>query len=287
MEVSLKNITTENTESTEKNVLEYYHLGEIQIDGAIDMYEQGNFICAITLAGSANLLMEGFPSNGVFSDAPNSQTMARKMLTEEYNIDETRIPDLSLPRNSLKHLNKFEKFCNDPYYKERDYKDLAETEIRFAAFNYVRHTRLEKKRMCAFIDTLNSKVNKNAKEPDINILSGEIIDCAIQVHKKLGPGLLESAYQHAMAYMMAQRNISFEKEKSIAISIDDLKIDAGYRADFIVNKNIIVEIKSVDKLAPIHDAQLLTYMKLGNFSLGIMLNFNEKLMKDGIKRMKL
>ncbi|MCB1783970.1 MAG: GxxExxY protein [Alphaproteobacteria bacterium] len=122
---------------------------------------------------------------------------------------------------------------------------------------------------------------------DLNILSGKIIDCAIQVHKKLGPGLLESAYQHALAYLLSKNDIPFEKEKTISVMIDNFPIDAGYRADIIVGRKIIVEIKSVEKLLPIHQAQLLTYMKLGGFELGLLLNFNEQLLKNGIKRMKL
>lgn len=122
---------------------------------------------------------------------------------------------------------------------------------------------------------------------DMNIISGRIVDCAIQVHRKLGPGLLESAYQHGLVYMFAKNNLSFEKERIIAIKIDDYPIDAGYRADFIIAGKILVEIKSVDRLLPIHDAQLLTYMKLGNYGLGLLFNFNEKLLKNGIKRMRL
>lgn len=122
---------------------------------------------------------------------------------------------------------------------------------------------------------------------DLNTLTGKIIDCAIQVHKQLGPGLLESAYQHALSYMMAKHNIIFEKEKLIPVKIDNHIIDAGYRADFIIAGKIILELKSVEKLIPIHEAQLLTYMRLGEFKLGLLLNFNQHLLKDGIKRMRL
>lgn len=124
-------------------------------------------------------------------------------------------------------------------------------------------------------------------EEDINTLSGKIVDCAVQTHKKLGPGLLESAYQYGLAYMMGRNEISFRKEVSIPIKIDEMLIESGYRADFIVEEKIILEIKSVEKIIPIHEAQLLTYMKLGSFSLGLLLNFNESLMKNGIRRMRL
>lgn len=122
---------------------------------------------------------------------------------------------------------------------------------------------------------------------DINILSGRIVDCALQVHKRLGPGLLENAYRQGLAYFLAKEEIPFQSEKVISIHIDDFPIDAGYRADLIVDQRIILEIKSVEKLLPIHEAQILTYMKLGKFPLGLLLNFNQKLLKDGIKRMRL
>ncbi len=136
------------------------------------------------------------------------------------------------------------------------------------------------------ITTEDTKVIEIGTEV-LNKISGQIIDCAIQVHKVLGPGLLESAYQAGLAHMLAKHNIAFEKEKTISVMMDDFPIDAGYRADFIVGGKIIVEIKSVKRLESIHEAQLLTYMKLGGFSLGLLLNFNEVLMKHGIKRMKL
>lgn len=140
--------------------------------------------------------------------------------------------------------------------------------------------------MTKVLTTERTEITEKDTE-DLNILSGQVIDCAIQVHKRLGPGLLESAYQHGLAYFFSKKGIPFEKEKMISIMIDDYPIDAGYRADFVINKKILLEIKSVEKLVPIHEAQLLTYMKLGGFSLGLLLNFNEKLQKNGIKRMKL
>ncbi len=122
---------------------------------------------------------------------------------------------------------------------------------------------------------------------DLNSLSQRILGCAIAVHKKLGPGLLESAYQHGLGYMLSKNGIPFEKEKTISVMIDDFPIDAGYRADFIIQDKLIIEIKSVQQLLPIHEAQILTYMKLGGFELGLLLNFNEKLLKNGIKRFKI
>lgn len=133
------------------------------------------------------------------------------------------------------------------------------------------------------LTTENTEITEFDTEK-LNILSGKIVDCALHVHKRLGPGLLESAYQHGLAYLFTKNEIHFEKEKTIPIVIDDYPIDAGYRADFIIAGKIILEIKSVDKLIPLHTAQILTYMKLGGFKLGLILNFNEKLIKDGIRR---
>ena len=122
---------------------------------------------------------------------------------------------------------------------------------------------------------------------DLNILSGKILDCAIRVHKNLGPGLLESAYQHGLSHFFIKEGLFFEKEKMIPIKMDGVAIDAGYRADFIVENKIILETKAIEKIIPLHEAQILTYMKLGGFSLGLILNFNTQLMKDGIRRFKL
>lgn len=268
MSVSAENITTETTKSTENNALEYYRLGEIQIDGAIDMYEKGNFICATSLAGAANTLLSSLIKN-----------QNKKFSANHSN-----------PLADLKCS-----FCENDKTKES-----AETEIRCAGYNLLELTQKPAKRILDFIAntakpnsssvvSVPSVVNNNDKssEQSLNQLSGKIIDAAIHVHRLLGPGLLESAYQVALAHTLTTQNIPFEKEKTIPVQMDDITIAAGYRADFVVGEQIILEIKSVEKLAEIHNAQLLTYMKLGKFSLGILLNFNEKLLKDGIRRMKL
>lgn len=136
------------------------------------------------------------------------------------------------------------------------------------------------------VTTENTEITENGIE-ELNLLSGQIIDAAIYVHRKLGPGLLESAYQSGLSYIFTQRKILFAKEKPIPVMLDNFPIEAGYRADFIIGDKIILEIKSVEKMLPIHEAQILTYMKLGNFPLGLLLNFNERLLKNGIKRMRL
>ncbi len=135
----------------------------------------------------------------------------------------------------------------------------------------------------SFLTAERTEITEKSTE-DLNALSGKIVDCALQVHKKLGPGLLESAYQLGLAHLFLKNGIPFEKEKTISIFMDDYPIDAGYRADFIIGNNIILEIKAVEKIIPLHEAQMLTYMKLGGFQIGLLLNFNDKLMKDGIRR---
>ncbi len=122
---------------------------------------------------------------------------------------------------------------------------------------------------------------------DLNTLSGQIIDCGIYVHRQLGPGLLENAYQKALAYMFEKRNLPFEKEKIIPVKIDGITIDNAYRADFVIANTIIIETKSVKTLQSMDEAQLLNYMRLGNYPLGLLMNFNVKLLKDGIVRRKL
>ncbi len=139
----------------------------------------------------------------------------------------------------------------------------------------------------SFVTTERTEITENFTECNLNTLSGQIIDCGIYVHRQLGPGLLESAYQKALAYVFTQRNIPFEKEKIIPVTIDGFVIDDAYRADFVIADQIILETKSVKALQPIDEAQLLTYMKLGGFPLGLLMNFNVKLLKDGIKRMRL
>ena len=120
---------------------------------------------------------------------------------------------------------------------------------------------------------------------ELEEIATEIVDAAIKVHRSLGPGLLESAYQQCLAYELRQRGLSVECEVSIPVTYENVQIEVGYRGDMIVENCIIIENKTVDQLAPIHQAQLLTYMKLQDFHLGFLLNWNVPLMKNGIKRM--
>jgi GxxExxY protein len=115
-------------------------------------------------------------------------------------------------------------------------------------------------------------------------LSGKVIGCAIEVHKNLRPGLLESAYEHCLSHELTAQGLRHEAQKELPIEYKGLKLDSGYRIDLIVENGVIVELKSVEKVLPIHEAQLLTYMKLARISVGLLINFNVTKLKNGIKR---
>jgi len=118
----------------------------------------------------------------------------------------------------------------------------------------------------------------------MNQLSSKIIGAAIEVHKTLGPGLLESAYEECLCHELGIQGLLFEKQKPLSIDYKGKKLDCGYRLDIIVEKAVIIELKSCEKIEPIHKAQLLTYLKLSGINLGLILNFNVSLMRDGIVR---
>ena len=119
---------------------------------------------------------------------------------------------------------------------------------------------------------------------DINKLSSKIIGVAIEVHKVLGPGLLESAYEECICHEFNLLPLSFERQKPLPVIYKGITLDCGYRLDVVVENAIILELKSCEKIEPIHRAQLLTYLKLSGLSLGLILNFNMPVMKDGIVR---
>ncbi len=119
---------------------------------------------------------------------------------------------------------------------------------------------------------------------EIEQVAKTIVDSAVKIHRALGPGLLESTYQQCLAYELQKRGLRVNCEVTLPIKYDGYDIDAGYRIDMLVENSVIVENKSVDELAAIHQAQLLTYLKLSDRRLGFLLNWNVKLMKDGIKR---
>lgn len=118
-----------------------------------------------------------------------------------------------------------------------------------------------------------------------NKLSGHIIDRAFYIHRELGPGLLESAYEEALVYLLTKDGISIERQKQIPIKIENHSIECGFRADLVIENQIICELKSVEKLIPIHEAQLMTYLRLSGLKIGLLMNFGNKLFKDGLKRM--
>lgn len=120
-----------------------------------------------------------------------------------------------------------------------------------------------------------------SNESDISKI---VVDCAFKVHNSLGPGLLESSYEACLAHEMHKRDLSYLRQAPLTIHYDGVTVDCGYRLDFIVEKSLIIELKSVDKLAPIHQAQILTYLRHSKIKTGLLINFNVSLIKDGIKR---
>jgi len=119
---------------------------------------------------------------------------------------------------------------------------------------------------------------------DFNELTEAIIGAAIEVHRTLGPGLLESTYEICLCHELAIRGIRFERQVSIPMEYKGVKLDCGYRADIVAEGMVLVEIKAVDSLLPIHDAQLLSYLKLGGWKIGLLINFNVELLKNGLRR---
>ena len=119
---------------------------------------------------------------------------------------------------------------------------------------------------------------------DINKLSSKVIGAAIEVHKTLGPGLLESAHEECLCHELSLQGLSFERQKPLAVTYKEKLLDCGYRLDIVVEKKIILELKSCEKIEPIHKAQLLTYLRLSGINLGLILNFNVPVMRNGIAR---
>lgn len=117
-----------------------------------------------------------------------------------------------------------------------------------------------------------------------NELSNKIIGCAIEVHKHLGPGLLESAYQECLYYELMQAGLRVQKEKPMPIVYKEVKLDHGYRIDLLVEEKVVIEIKTVDAFIDVHTAEVLTYLRLGGYKLGLLINFQTTLLKKGIKR---
>ena len=115
-------------------------------------------------------------------------------------------------------------------------------------------------------------------------LSNQVIGLCLDVHRELGPGLLESTYQQCLSYELSKSSVKFELEKELPVKYKDVVINCGYRIDLLIEKKLILELKCVEKLLPIHEAQILTYMKLSDIKIGLLINFNVMMLKNGIKR---
>jgi GxxExxY protein len=119
---------------------------------------------------------------------------------------------------------------------------------------------------------------------EINEITRIIIGCAIEVHKALGPGLLESAYEECLSFELKQKGLQVERQKALPIQYKAIQLEYGYRIDLLVENTVVIELKSVDILHPLHEAQILTYMKFAEKKVGLLMNFNVLILKDGIRR---
>ncbi|MBA2328045.1 MAG: GxxExxY protein [Flavisolibacter sp.] len=120
---------------------------------------------------------------------------------------------------------------------------------------------------------------------EINGVTANIIDAANKVHNQLGPGLFESVYEEVLAFELIKRNLHVERQVPIPVYYDELKMEVGFRADLIVEKQVIVEVKSIETVAPVHKKQVITYLRLSGLKIGLLINFNEELLKNGLTRL--
>jgi len=131
----------------------------------------------------------------------------------------------------------------------------------------------------------NGNINRrDAETQSFNELTERVIGACIEIHRVLGPGLLESAYEECLCYELSRGGIKFERQKPLPVHYKEVNLECGYRLDLVVEQKLIVELKAVDEIAPIHEAQLLTYLKLSGLTLGLLINFNVPVLKAGIKR---
>ncbi len=130
-------------------------------------------------------------------------------------------------------------------------------------------------------------MHEDSQSKVLNNLSNQIIGCAIEIHRELGPGLLESAYQECLFYELENKGLKVQREKPMPVVYKGVKLDHGYRIDLLVENKVVIELKTVESLTDVHQAQILTYMKLGNYPLGLLLNFHVKMLKQGIKRFRI
>lgn len=134
------------------------------------------------------------------------------------------------------------------------------------------------------MDVENSMNRGDAEAQRINRITEEIIGSAIEIHRVLGPGLLESAYEECLCYELSKRGLSFTRQIELPVVYKEVRLDCGYRIDLLVERIVILELKAVEKLMPIHEAQLLTYLKLLKTPIGLLINFNVPAVRHGIKR---
>ena len=127
---------------------------------------------------------------------------------------------------------------------------------------------------------------EHTEKETLDSLTGEIIGAAIEIHRALGPGPLESTYEACLIHELRLRKLRVENQKALPVVYKDVMLDCGYRIDLIIENQVIVEIKSVTDFAPIHEAQILSYLKLSDCKVGLLINFNVKILKNGIRRMK-
>ena len=136
-------------------------------------------------------------------------------------------------------------------------------------------------------DQTQRREGREEPSAEVEALACTIVDAGLKVHRALGPGLLESVYEHCLAYELSQRGLIVERQVALPIIYDGVALEAGYRLDLVVNGLIIIEVKSVEALSRLHEAQILTYLRLSKLPLGFLLNFNVDLFKHGIKRVVL
>jgi GxxExxY protein len=122
---------------------------------------------------------------------------------------------------------------------------------------------------------------------DKYVITEKIIGCAIEVHRVLGPGLLESAYEECLAYELQKKGLMVKRQLPLPVIYKDIQLECGYKINLLVDDSVVVELKSVDEINPVHKAQILTYMKIADKPVGLLINFNVKILKDGIKRFAL
>ncbi len=130
-------------------------------------------------------------------------------------------------------------------------------------------------------------MNSGNDSPERDPLTDRVIGLAIEVHRGLGPGLLESAYEECLCYELSQNEIQFRRQVPLPVRYKSVNLDCGYRMDIVVQEELVLELKTVERLLPVHEAQLLTYLKLSGIHTGLLLNFNTSVLKDGIRRLVL